>query len=32
MLDFGGARFSFLDATYCVEATLSPEIASYRGN
>ena len=26
MLDFGNSRFSFLDATYCVEATLSPSI------
>src|SRR5205823_635344 len=26
LLDFGDARFGFLDATYCVEATLSPSL------
>jgi predicted dehydrogenase len=26
LLDFGDSRFSFLDATYCVEATLGPSL------
>ncbi|HLZ10522.1 MAG TPA: Gfo/Idh/MocA family oxidoreductase [Chloroflexota bacterium] len=26
MLDFGAAQFAFLDATYCVEATLGPSL------
>jgi predicted dehydrogenase len=29
MLDFGDASFAFLDATYCVEATLSPHLEIY---
>jgi predicted dehydrogenase len=29
MLDFGDATFAFLDATYCVEATLAPQLEIY---
>ena len=29
MLDFGDARFAFLDATYCVEASLGPRLEIY---
>ncbi len=29
MLDFGEARFGFLDATYCVEASMGPQLEIY---
>ncbi|MGH2367335.1 MAG: Gfo/Idh/MocA family oxidoreductase, partial [Chloroflexota bacterium] len=29
MLDFGDAMFAFLDATYCVEASLGPRLEIY---
>jgi predicted dehydrogenase len=29
MLDFGDARFAFLDATYCVEASMGPRLEVY---
>lgn len=29
MLDFGGATFAFLDSTYCVEASLGPQLEIY---